>query len=71
MCGLRMRGSTRLGSAWHIEKKDGKQWLLVAKVGHNHTHVRIYGVYMVFLIGELPYIRSYTVYIHGSGQPYS
>ena len=61
MCGLRMRGSTRLGSAWHIEKKDGKQWLLVAKVGHNHTHVRADGVYAFLKAGQSPYVRSYRV----------
>ena len=26
---------------------------------------------MVFLAGELPYIRSYTMYIYDSGQPYT
>ena len=30
----------------------------------------IYGVHTVFLAGKSPYIRSYTVYIYGSGQPY-
>jgi hypothetical protein len=30
----------------------------------------IYGVYTVFLAGISPNIRSYTVYIYGSGQPY-
>jgi len=30
----------------------------------------IYGVYTVYLAGNSPYIRSYTVYIYGSGQPY-
>jgi len=30
----------------------------------------IYGVYTVFLAGKSPNIRSYTVYIYGSGQPY-
>jgi len=44
---------------------------LIHRVGHNHTYIRIYDVYTVFLAGKLPYIRSYTVYIHGSGQPYS
>ena len=27
-------------------------------------------MYTVFLAGNSPYIRSYTVYIYGSGQPY-
>ena len=31
----------------------------------------IYGVYTVFLAGESPNIRSYTVYIYGFGQPYT
>jgi len=31
----------------------------------------IYGVYTVFLTGKSPDIRSYTVYIYGSGQPYT
>jgi len=30
----------------------------------------IYGVHMVILTGKSPNIRSYTVYIYGSGQPY-
>ena len=29
----------------------------------------IYGVYTVFLAGKSPNIRSYTMYIYGSGQP--
>jgi len=31
----------------------------------------IYGVHTVFLAGESPNIRSHTVYICGSGQPYT
>jgi len=31
----------------------------------------IYGVYTVILAGKSPYIRSYTAYIYGSGQPYT
>jgi hypothetical protein len=30
----------------------------------------IYGVYTVLFAGKSPNIRSYTVYIYGSGQPY-
>jgi len=30
----------------------------------------IYGVYTAFLAGNSPNIRSYTVHIYGSGQPY-
>jgi hypothetical protein len=33
------------------------------RVGQNHS------VYTVFLAGTSPDIRSYTVYIYGSGQP--
>jgi hypothetical protein len=40
------------------------------RVGQNHTFIGIYGVYTVFLAGKSPYIRSYTVCIYGSGQPY-
>ena len=36
------------------------------RVGQNHIY--IYGVYTVFLAGKSPNIRSYTVYIYGSGQ---
>ena len=43
---------------------------LIHRVGQNHTFIGIYGVYTVFLAGNSPYIRSYTVQIYGSGQPY-
>ena len=33
--------------------------------------IYIYGVYTVFLAGISPNIRSNTVYIYGSGQPYT
>jgi hypothetical protein len=36
----------------------------IRRVGH------IYGVYTVNLAGKSPDIRSYTVYVYGSGQPY-
>ena len=39
------------------------------RVGQNHTFIGIYGVYIVFLAGISPYIRSYTVQMYGSGQP--
>ena len=42
----------------------------IARVGQNHTYISIYGVYTLVLAGELPYIRSNTVYIYSSGQPY-
>ena len=32
-------------------------------------YIYIYSVYTVFLAGKLRNIRSYTVYINGSGQP--
>jgi hypothetical protein len=49
-----------------------------SRVGQNHIYVRcIYGVwgrefttYTVFLASKSPYIRSNTVHVHGSGQPY-
>jgi len=33
--------------------------------------IYIHGVYTIFLAGKSPNIRSYTVYIYGSGQPYA
>ena len=42
----------------------------VCRVGQNHTFIGIYGAYTVFLAGKSPYIRSYTVCIYSSGQPY-
>jgi len=39
-------------------------------VGQNHTFIGTHGVHTVFLAGKSPYIRSYTVQIYGSGQPY-
>jgi len=39
-------------------------------VGQKYSYLGIYGVYTVFLAGESPYIRPYTVQIYGSGQPY-
>ena len=33
--------------------------------------IYIYGVHTVFLAGEAPNIRSYTVYTYGSGHPYT
>jgi hypothetical protein len=42
----------------------------MTRIGQNHTYIRIYGVYTAILAGTLPYIRSCTVYIYGSGQPY-
>jgi hypothetical protein len=42
----------------------------MSRVGQNHIFIRIYGVHKVFLAGKSPNIRSTTVYIYGSGQPY-
>jgi len=42
----------------------------IPRAGQNHTFVGTYGVYTVFLAGKAPYIRPYTVWIYGSGQPY-
>ena len=43
----------------------------IHRVGQNHTFIGIYGVYTVLSAGRSPYIRSYTVCIYGSGQPYA
>ena len=43
----------------------------MTRVGQNHTFIGIYGVYTVFLARKSPYIRSYTVCIYNSGQPYT
>jgi hypothetical protein len=44
---------------------------VIYRVGQNHTFIGIYGVHTVLLAGKSPYIRSYTVQIYGSGQPYT
>jgi len=49
------------------QSQHGGSGLRMTRVGQNHY---IYGAYTVFLARKLPYIRSYTVYIYGSGQPY-
>jgi len=41
------------------------------RVGQNHTYTCIYGVHKAFQAGESPYMQSFTVCIHGSGQPYN
>ena len=41
----------------------------IHRVGQNHIYT-IYGEYTVFFAGKSPNIRSYTVCIYGSGQPY-
>ena len=40
------------------------------RAGQNHIYIYIYGVHTAFLAGKSPNIRSYTVYIYSSGQPY-
>ena len=45
-------------------------WVPIIRVGQNYTFIGIYGVHTVFLAGKSPYIRSYTVQIYDSGQPY-
>ena len=41
--------------------------VLILRVGQNHIYIRLIYAY---LAGKSPNIRSYTVYIYGSGQPY-
>jgi len=48
----------------------GWNGMFIYRVGQNHTFIGIYVVYMVFFWGKPPYIRSYTVCIYDSGQPY-
>ena len=43
---------------------------LVTRVGQNHIFIGMYGEHTVFLAGKSTYIRSYTVQMYGSGQPY-
>jgi len=40
------------------------------QVFQNHKFIGIYGARTIFSAGKSPYIRSRTVCIHGSGQPY-
>jgi hypothetical protein len=42
---------------------------VMCRAGQNHTLIGIHGVHTAILAGKSPYIRSYTVQIHGSGQP--
>jgi len=51
-------------------------YLNTCRVGHIYIYIYIYicishGICTVLLAGESPNIRSYTVYIYGSGQPSS
>jgi len=52
-------GSKGLGKVSQIWMNE----CCICRVGQNH-------IYAVFLAGKPPNIRSYTVYIYGSGQPY-
>jgi len=45
-------------------------YCVLYRVGQNHTCIGIYGIHTVFLAGKSPYIRSYTVQMYGTGQPY-
>jgi len=45
-----------------VSLPSGGDALVMCRVGQNH-------IYTVFLAGTSPNIRSYTVYIYGSGQP--
>ena len=45
-------------------------YLYIPRVGQNHTYIRIYGVFMVFLAGKSLYIWPYTVHIYSYGQLY-
>ena len=38
---------------------------------HTYTHTYIRCIYMLVLARKSPYIRSYTAYMHSSGQPQS
>jgi hypothetical protein len=47
---------------------DAQRILRILRVGQNHVY---YGVHTVFLAGKSPNVRSHTVYIYRSGQPYA
>jgi hypothetical protein len=61
--------STRTGPAGPLQFSLVASEYISYWVGQNPTYIRNYGVDTLFLAGKLPYIRSYTVYIYGSGQP--
>jgi hypothetical protein len=46
---------------------------VTSRIGQSHTNIHIYTVYRytVFLAGKSPSVRSYKMYMYGSGQPYS
>jgi len=44
---------------------------VMSRVGQNHMYTMyLQCIYTVFLTGKSPNVRSYAVYIYGSGQPY-
>jgi hypothetical protein len=45
--------------------------LCTSRVGQNHTFIGKHSVHTVLFAGNLPYIRSYTVQMYCSGQPYA
>ena len=51
-------------SVWRVFTKCRK-----GRVGHNHTYIRMYGVYTVLLAGKVSCMQSHAVYIYSSGQP--
>ena len=57
LCTVRQTGQT----SW----TSRSQCLVMGKVGQNH----IYSVFTVLLAGKSLNIRSYAVYVYGSGQP--
>jgi len=60
---LAIKGSQVL---WHFSAHSLNYGACVGLV----STMYVYGVYTVFLAGNSPNIRAYTVYIYGSGQPY-
>jgi len=53
----------------HVSTRVVSNPSFINRVGLNH--IPKYSVYTVYLAGKSPNIRSKTVYIYGSGQPYS
>jgi len=48
-----------------LHRSSIRDWR-IRRVGQEHY---IYGVHAKYLAGKPPSIQSFTVYIHGSGQP--
>jgi hypothetical protein len=59
---------------YHEQRLSFDGWtsakIQMCRVGQNHIYIYIYGLQTVFLAGKSPNVRSYTVYIYDSGQPY-